>query len=39
MRAKKSRLGQLPLRRTTTRRQLTTTDAATLIKSKRHVAG
>jgi hypothetical protein len=39
MRAKNSRLGQLPLNRTTIRRQRTITDAATLINNKRHVAG
>jgi hypothetical protein len=39
MRAKNSRLGQLPLNRTTIRRHRTITDAATLTNSKCHVAG
>jgi hypothetical protein len=39
MRTKNSRLGQLPLNRTTIRRQLTITAAATLMSNNRHVAG
>jgi hypothetical protein len=39
MRSKNSRFGQLPLNHTTIRRQLTITDAATLMSNNRHVAG
>jgi hypothetical protein len=37
--SKKFRWGQLPLKRTTIRRQLTITVAATLMSNSRHVAG